>query len=149
MYLISACLAGVNCRYDSKNSKNELIMKLVKEGKAILVCPEELGGLPTPRPSCEIVLDETGIKMVKTKSNEDKTKDFLKGAEEALKLAKKHNIKTAILKAKSPSCGVSKIYDGTFSGKLIEGNGLTADLLIKNGIEVITEVDLCNRFDIK
>jgi uncharacterized protein YbbK (DUF523 family) len=149
MYLISACLAGINCRYDGKNSENELIMKLVKEEKAILVCPEELGGLPTPRPSCEIVADRDGIKKVKTKSSEDKTKEFLKGAEEALKLAKEHNIKTAILKAKSPSCGVNKIYDGSFSGKLIEGNGLTADLLIKNGIEVITEVDLCSRFDIK
>jgi uncharacterized protein YbbK (DUF523 family) len=142
MYLISACLGGVNCRYDGKNSENQLIMKLIKEGKAILVCPEELGGLPTPRPSCELVVNEDGIRKVITKCGEDKTEEFLKGAEETLNLAKKHNIKMAILKAKSPSCGVNKIYDGTFSGKLIDGNGLTAELLLKNGINVITETDL-------
>jgi uncharacterized protein YbbK (DUF523 family) len=142
MYLISACLAGVNCRYDGESSEHDLVMNLVKEGNAILVCPEELGGLSTPRPCCEIVTDEAGMQKVKTKSGEDKTKEFLKGAEKTLKLAKEHNIKIAILKSKSPSCGVNKIYDGSFSRKLVEGNGLTADLLIKNGIEVITETDL-------
>lgn len=142
MYLISACLAGVNCRYDGKNSENELIMTLVKEGKAILVCPEELGGLPTPRSSCEIVCDDKGIKRVKTKFGEDKTEEFLKGAYETLRIANNHNVKKAILKAKSPSCGFRKIYDGSFTRKLIDGNGFTAELLIKNGIEVINETDL-------
>lgn len=141
MYLISACLAGINCRYDGKNSENEVISELVKQGKAVLVCPEQLAGLPTPRTCCEIVtLNENQIKVM-SKDGKDLTKEFMVGAEETLVIALQNGIKKAILKAKSPSCGCGQIYDGSFSGKLIKGNGLTADLLLKNGIEVITEGD--------
>ncbi|AGK95556.1 DUF523 domain-containing protein [Clostridium pasteurianum] len=142
MYLVSACLVGINCRYDGKNSENKIVAELVKQGKAIPVCPEQLGGLPTPRASCEIVMDEKGNIKILTKEEKDCTNEFAKGAEETLKIAKSNGIKKAILKSKSPSCGCGFIYDGTFSGNLIEGKGLTAELLIKNGIEVFTENDL-------
>lgn len=141
MYLISACLAGINCRYDGKNSENEVISELVKQGKAVLVCPEQLAGLPTPRTCCEIVTLNENQKKVMSKDGKDLTKEFMAGAEETLVIALQNGIKKAIFKAKSPSCGCGQIYDGSFSGKLIEGNGLTADLLLKNGIEVITEGD--------
>ncbi|MFT8315536.1 MAG: DUF523 domain-containing protein [Clostridium sp.] len=141
MYLVSACLAGVNCRYDGKNSENKIVAELVKQGKAIPVCPEQLGGLPTPRASCEIVMDKKGNIKILTKEEKDCTNEFAKGAEETLKIAKSNGIKKAILKSKSPSCGCGFIYDGTFSGKLIEGKGITAELLMENGIEVLTEND--------
>jgi uncharacterized protein YbbK (DUF523 family) len=142
MYLVSSCLAGVNCRYDGKNSKNSVVVELVKSGKAIAVCPEQLAGLPTPRTSCEIIIDENGNKKVISKDEQDFTEKFTEGAEKTLKIAKVIGIRKAILKSKSPSCGYGFIYDGTFSGKLIKGNGLAAELLIKNGVEVYTENDL-------
>lgn len=142
MYLVSSCLAGVNCRYDGGNSKNNVICKLVKLGEAIAICPEQLGGLPTPRTSCEIVIDKSGNKKVISKEGKDFTKEFLEGAEKTLAIAKAIGIKKAILKSKSPSCGCKFVYDGTFSGNLIEGNGLAAELLIKNDIKVYTENDL-------
>ncbi len=147
MILVSACLAGLNSKYNGKSNYNEYIEKLVKEGKAIMVCPEQMGGLPTPRDSCEIVCGDGGD-VLSGKSNimdskgKNQTEKFIKGAEETLKVGRLYNIKKAILKSKSPSCGVGKIYDGTFSGKLIEGNGVTAELLIKNGFEVISDKDL-------
>lgn len=141
MYIISACLAGVNCRYDGGNNFHSKIVKLVKDGKAILVCPEQLGGLTTPRLPCEIVLDEMGNKKVVSIEGKDKTKEFLKGAEETLKIAEMIGAKKAILKSRSPSCGKGRIYDGNFDKKLVLGNGITVDLLEKNGIEVYTEED--------
>jgi len=144
MYLVSSCLAGVNCRYDGKNNKNKVIGEFVNQGQAIFVCPEQLGGLPTPRTSCEIVMDETCNKKVISKDEQDFTEEFTAGAEKTLAIANAKGIKQAILKSKSPSCGCGLIYNGTFSGKLIKGNGLTAELLIKNGIEVYTENDLDN-----
>ncbi len=146
MILVSACLAGLNSKYNGKSNYNEYIEKLVREGKAIMVCPEQMGGLPTPRDSCEIVCGDGGD-VLSGKSNimdskgKNQTEKFIKGAEETLKVGRLYNIKKAILKSKSPSCGVGKIYDGTFSGKLIEGNGVTAELLIKNGFEVISDED--------
>ncbi len=137
MILVSACLVGLDCKYDGGNNFNEQILKLVKEGKAILICPEQLGGLKTPRNPAEIINDK-----VVTDDGVDVTKEYNKGAEETLKLVKELNIKKAILKARSPSCGSGIIYDGTFTHTKIKGNGITADLLIKNGIEVITEEDL-------
>lgn len=142
MYLISACLAGVNCRYDGKNSLNEVVTELVKQGKAVLVCPEQFAGLPTPRICCEINTTNKDEKKVIGRDGKDYTKEFLEGSEKTLEIAKLNNIHKAILKAKSPSCGCGLIYDGTFSGKLIAGDGLAAELLIKNGIEVITENEL-------
>lgn len=142
MYLVSSCLAGINCRYDGKNSRNEAVVEMVKQGKAIPLCPEQLAGLDTPRSCCEIVIDDMGNKKVINKNNQDLTKEFIEGTEKTLKIAKIMGIKKAILKAKSPSCGCGLIYDGSFSGKLIRGNGLTAEALIKNGIEVMTENEI-------
>lgn len=133
-YIISACLCGENCRYDGKSTLSEPIKKLVDEGKAIMVCPEVEGGLSIPRHPCEIRRN----KVINTQ-NEDKTVEFILGAEKVLELAKKHKIKKAILKEKSPSCGSSFIYDGTFSRKLIKGQGITTRLLRDNGIEVISD----------
>lgn len=135
-YIVSACLAGINCRYDGKSKENEIIDKLIKEGRAIPMCPEQLGGLPTPRvPSeCKKVGDET---KVISKEEKDVTENFYRGAEEVLKFAKKHGIKKAILQQKSPSCGTIT-YDGTFTGTLADYPGITAKLLMENGIEVIS-----------
>jgi uncharacterized protein YbbK (DUF523 family) len=137
MKIVSACLAGINCRYDGESRPNELIVKLVIKGKAIPVCPEQLGGLPTPRTPAE----NRGTKAF-TKDGRNVTKEFIKGAKEGLKIAKLCRCKEAILQSKSPSCGCGKIYDGTFSGKLISGDGIFAKLLKQNGIKVITENDI-------
>ncbi|OPJ60502.1 DUF523 domain-containing protein [Clostridium oryzae] len=139
MYLVSACLAGEKCRYDGKSSEIEYIKKLVEDGKAVLICPEQLGGLSTPRIPCEIIEDEQGNRRVIGKDGKDYTKQYTEGAKKSLEIAESKEIKKAILKAKSPSCGCKSIYDGSFTGKLIEGKGFTAELLMKNGIEVYTE----------
>ena len=139
MYLVSACLAGFNCRYDGRSNENKTVIDLVKQGKAVPVCPEQLAGLHTPRVSCEIQMQN---RRVISKDGRDLTEEFVNGAERTLAIAQALNIKKAILKAKSPSCGCGEIYDGSFSGKLVEGNGLTAELLIKNGIEVCTEMQI-------
>lgn len=140
--LVSACLAGINCKYDGGNNYHEKILEMVKNGEAIPVCAEQLGGLTTPRNPVRVtylngkrrVIDEQGC---------DKTKEFEKGAQEILELAKKLGIKKAILKSKSPSCGCGKIYCGDFSKKeLVDGNGVLALLLIENGIEVISSDDI-------
>ncbi len=139
MYIVSACLAGVNCKYNGKNNLNMEILKLLKSGKAMLVCPEQMGGLSTPRPPTEIVTDRNGDIRVINNKNIDLTSQFNKGAYETLKIAKQINANIAILKARSPSCGYGKIYDGSFSGKLKKGNGITADLLERNGIKIYNE----------
>ena len=139
--LVSACLLGVNCKYDGTSNKDEKVLKLAKDFILIPVCPEILGGLPTPREPAE----QKGKKVI-TKSGKDVTKFFKKGAKEVLKIAKIFKIKKAILKQKSPSCGCGKIYDGTFSGKLIRGDGVTTKLLKKNKIKVFTEENLNSIF---
>lgn len=141
MILVSSCLAGINCKYNGGNNYNEKVFNLVKEGKAIPVCAEQLGGLTTPRVASEIKYID-GKRYVINKAGEDVTEQFEKGANEILDLAKKLNITKAILKAKSPSCGKGKIYNGEFNGGLIQGNGILAELLIENGIEVITENEM-------
>lgn len=135
--LVSACLLGIDCKYSGGNNYNEKVLEYIKDYEVIPVCPEIMGGLSTPRPPSERV----GNKVINNQ-NIDVTKEYIKGANETLKLAKLFDAKKALLKAKSPSCGKGKIYDGTFSGTLIEGNGVTVDLLQSNGIEVITEQDL-------
>ena len=135
--LVSACLLGINCKYSGSNNLNEKVLEYLKDKEVIPICPEILGGLSTPRPSSEIIND----KVINNK-NEDVTKEYKKGAEESLKLAKLFNVKKALLKAKSPSCGCGKIYDGTFKGILVDGDGITTRLFKDNGIEVITEIDL-------
>lgn len=141
MYLLSACLVGVNCKYNGGNNLDTRLVKLLEEKKAILICPEQLGGLTTPRLPSEIVNDKNGNKKVVTIEGNDVTKEFFKGAEETLRIAKLTGAKVAILKARSPSCGKGKIYDGQFKNKLTAGNGITTDLLEKNGIRVYTEED--------
>ena len=136
MYLISACLVGINCKYNGGNNFSEKALDLVKRGEAIPICPEQLGGLMTPRIPAEIKL-VNGERRVINKNGEDITMQFEKGANEVLQLCKKLNIDKVILKQRSPSCGVGEIYDGNFNGTLINGNGITSQLLIDNGIEVI------------
>ena len=146
MYIISACLCGVNCRYDGKNNTNERCLKLFKEGKAVLVCPEQLGGLQTPRDPVELnspasqVIDGDG-KAISTKG-EVMTKQFLDGAYETLKIARMLGSTKAILKEGSPSCGSNFVYDGTFTRNKIEGKGITAYLLEKEGMTVFSDEDL-------
>ena len=135
--LISGCLLGLKCRYDGKEKKLPEIEKLIKLYNLIPVCPEQLGGLPTPRIPAERVKDR-----VITQAGADVTKEYQLGAKEALKIAKLYNCKKAILKEKSPSCGCGKIYDGTFSRNLTDGNGVTANLLIDNGIEIFGESEI-------
>jgi uncharacterized protein YbbK (DUF523 family) len=137
MRLCSACLLGVKCRYNGESALNKKVVALLKTEVLIPVCPEQLGGLPTPREPAEIV----GGRVL-TKSGKDVTENFERGAMETLKIAKLFNIKEAILKQGSPSCGCGRVYDGTFSGKTIKGDGVTAALLKRNGIKVVTEEDL-------
>lgn len=139
MILVSACLAGCNCRYDGKIKEIKAISDLVAQGKAIAACPEQLGGRTTPRPQCEIVRQENGSSIVIDIHGVDITAEMVKGAESTLELALKYGVKKAILKSKSPSCGCGLVYDGSFTGKLTEGNGITTALLIDNGIAVLTE----------
>jgi len=137
MKLCSACLLGINCRYDGKIIPNNEVIRLAKKEILIPVCPEQLGGLSTPREPSE----QNGGKVI-TISGVDVTCHFIKGAEQVLTLAKIYGIKEAILKQESPSCGCGRIYDGTFSNRLIQGDGVTTILLKKNKIKVITEEDL-------
>jgi len=137
MKLCSACLLGINCRYDGKIIPNDEVIRLAKKEILIPVCPEQLGGLSTPRESAE----QKGEKVI-TILGVDVTRNFIKGAEQVLILAQIYGIKEAILKQESPSCGCGRIYDGTFSNRLIQGDGVTTILLKKNKIKVITEQDL-------
>ena len=150
MIIISACLAGINCKYNAENNYNENAALLIAKCKAIPICPEQLGGCPTPRLPCEIfggtgadVLN--GSARVINEEGDDMTSQFIKGAAESLKIAKLAGAKKAVLKDKSPSCGHGLICDGTFSNKLIRGNGVTAELLERNGIEVISESELSEK----
>lgn len=131
--LISACLLGVNCKYNGKNNlKEEILKDILDKYEVIPICPEVWGGLTTPRNPSEIVEDK-----VLTSSGKDVTENYKRGAIENLNLAKRLNITKAILRAKSPSCGNGKIYDGTFTSTLIDGDGVTTKLLKENGIEII------------
>ena len=135
--IVSACLAGLRCRYDGETKPCEKVVEMVAAGKALPVCPEQLGGLPTPRVPAEMrggrVMRQDGV---------DVTAEFIRGAQESLMLAQLVGATKAILKSRSPSCGSEAIYDGSFSGKLIPGDGVTAALFKANGIHVITEEDL-------
>lgn len=138
MMIISACLCGCDCKYNGKNNKNESCVELLKRGKAVLVCPEQLGGMTTPRVPSEILKNDGKISVI-SKEGKDVSKEFKKGAKEALKIAKLVDAKVAILKNGSPSCGSKNIYDGTFLGNKIKGEGITAKLFVENGIEVFSE----------
>lgn len=132
--IVSACLLGVSCRYDGNSKPNEKIIDLKEKYNLIPICPEIMGGLPTPRMPAEI---KDG--RVKTENGIDVTEEYKKGADEALKLARLFGCKKAILKENSPSCGRGKIYNGEFTRTLKDGNGITAELFIKNGIDVFGE----------
>ena len=129
--LVSACLLGVQCRYDGTGALSEGIKKLMEEHTLIPVCPEIMGGLATPRDPAERRGDR-----VLTQNGADVTDNYKRGAEETLKLAELYQCRCAVLKERSPSCGCGRIYDGTFSRCLTDGNGMAAELLLEHGIEV-------------
>lgn len=135
--LVSACLLGTPCRYDGKSKPCKAVALLEGKYHLVPVCPEELGGLPTPRLPSEI----QGNRVIRCDGH-DVTEEYKRGAEMALALAKEQGIKRAILKSKSPSCAKHLIYDGTYSGVLVLGQGVTAKLLIENGIRVLDEGEL-------
>ena len=135
--LVSACLLGTNCRYDGGNNQRSQVLELLKDHTLIPVCPEQLGGLSTPRPPVEW----QGEKAMNNQGT-DCTRQFVKGAEEALRIARLYQCELAILKAKSPSCGNHQIYDGTFSGTVVDGAGGTARLLQEQGIRVLNETEV-------
>lgn len=135
--LVSACLLGVSCRYDGLAKPNDKVIALKSEYNLIPVCPEIMGGLPTPRPSAEIHCGN-----VINKAGENVTAAFKKGAEETLRLAELFGCRKAVLKENSPSCGFGCVYDGTFTRTLKDGNGVTAERLNNNGIEIFGESDI-------
>ncbi len=139
--LVSKCLLGYNCKYNGGNNFNQKVMDFLTDKEVIPICPEELGGLPTPRTPCEIIQTGGKIKVI-NKDGEDVTENFIRGAGLSLQEAIKHGADYALLKSRSPSCGCGEIYDGTFSHTIVNGNGVTAQLLIDNGISVKTEEEL-------
>lgn len=134
--LVSACLLGVGCRYDGASKPNEKILAWLDRFEWIPVCPEILGGLPTPRIPAE--RREDGVF---TQDGREVTEQYLRGARETLRLAELYGAKVAVLKARSPSCGRDEIYDGTFSRTLVPGQGIAAELLTRAGLTVFTEED--------
>lgn len=147
MLVVSACLAGVNCKFDGGNNLDHRIRDLVAKGMAVPVCPEQLGGNSTPREAVELngvsgddVLLGKGSLI--SESGKDKKESFVRGAEEVLKIAQMAGAKYAILKERSPSCGSTMIYDGSFTGQKRPGRGVTTALLEHNGIRVYSEEEL-------
>ena len=139
--IVSACLLGLKVRYDALSKENKELISLMNEFEFVPVCPEVFGGLPTPRFPSEI----NGEKVI-NKEGVDVTSNYLRGAEETLRLCRLYECDTVVLKSKSPSCGKGLIYDGTFTGNLVNGNGVTTDLLLKNGIKVYTEDEFINEY---
>ena len=147
--LVSACLLGVECRWDGKSKPCDELVKMMKENKLIPVCPEQLGGLSTPRTPSEVNNGDgkgvvEGKNKVINKDGDDVTANFIKGAEQALKIAKMVGATEFIGANKSPSCGKGITYDGSFTGNLVKGDGVTAALFKKHGIKVTNIVDLDN-----
>lgn len=139
--LVSACLAGFPCRYDGKSQPHPEVMRLIAAGLAIPICPEQLGGLPTPRSAAEIIGGDghdvlAGKARVMNVADEDVTEQFVRGAEIVADLAQLCGATVAILQERSPSCGTSKVYDGSFSRQLRPGQGVTAAKLAQLGLEV-------------
>lgn len=131
MIIVSACLAGKKCRYDGEHKEITDISELVAQGKAVAVCPEELGGLPTPRPPAENVDGK-----LLTIEGKDVTFNYKKGAQMALEIAMENSCTDAYLKSKSPMCGCGKVYDGSFQGQLTDGDGEFTKLLKAKGVQV-------------
>ena len=137
MIAVSACLVGKNTKYDGSNNYNEKVLNFLKNKEYILICPEVLGGLSIPRLPSEKLNDK-----IINQNNEDVTNNFILGANKTLDMLKKYDIDLIIVKSNSPSCGYQKIYDGTFSNKLITGTGVFTDLALKNNYKIITEKDI-------
>ena len=140
--VVSACLAGVACTHEAQPKTRDWAVQLVASGRAVLVCPEVAGGLPIPRPASEIqggdgadVLD--GRARVLDEHGTDVTAQYLAGAQKAAEAAQRTGARVAILKARSPSCGCGRIYDGSFSKRLTDGDGVTAAMLGREGLEVV------------
>ena len=129
--MVSACLLGRNCEYNGGNNKNEALLRFLEDHEVIPICPETEGGLKTPRKPAEIVGER-----VMTRDGDDVTREYKKGAETALERAISEKPDLCILQSRSPSCGVNKIYDGSFTGKLKAGSGITAELLKDKGFKV-------------
>ena len=146
MILVSACLAGENVKYSGGNNEVPWLCQWIAQHKeqVLLVCPEVMGGLSVPRLPAEIQRHGTNPEdcCVVNKAEEDVTAQFRLGAEKVLALVKEHHITAAVLKESSPSCGSSTVYNGTFSGIKIPGSGVTASLLMENGVKVISEKDV-------
>ncbi|PLV59140.1 DUF523 domain-containing protein [Thermotoga sp. KOL6] len=142
--LVSACLLGIPTRYDGVSKIDEKVISLLEKHVLIPVCPEQLGGLPTPRPRCEIIGGHgwTGKEKVVDEFGNDRTENYVRGAKLTFNIARLLKIDLAILKSKSPSCGNKCVYDGSFLGKLVEGKGVTAYFLEKNGIRVLNEREI-------
>ena len=145
--VISACLAGVACTHEAEAKTREWALKLVAENRAILVCPEVAGGLPIPRPAAEIVDGDgsdvlEGRARVMSENGDDVTQNYLIGARNALEAGRAAGARLAILKARSPSCGCGAIHDGTFEGGLREGDGVTAAMLKREGLEVASDEEV-------
>jgi len=144
--LVSACLIGKRCSFKGNHHLDPAIRSLFDSGRAIAACPEELGGLGTPRQTSEIVGGDgsrvlAGKARVITRSQRDVTRQFVKGARMTLAIARDNKVRLAIFKTKSPSCGCGRIYDGTFSSRSKPGCGVTATLLLDRGIFVLNELD--------
>ena len=135
--MVSACLAGENCKYDGGNNRNEKVLRLMAENDVIRVCPEQLGGLPTPSVPSEI---REGI--VTARDGRIVDREYRAGAQRCLEIALRERPDLIILQSRSPSCGVKQRYDGTFSGTLTYGAGVTAELLMENGFRCIDVEDL-------
>ncbi len=136
-YLVSACLLGHDCKYNGGNNDNAAVREFLKDKDYVVFCPERASGLPSPRLPSEI---RDG--RVYSRAGEDVTAEFNLGAEKALAFCQKHGVTHAILKARSPSCGVHAVYDGTFTGHVIPGMGVTAKLLSANAIALMDEEDI-------
>lgn len=142
--LISACLLGTACRYDGRGNQHDDVLALLQQEDICLipVCPEQLGGMPTPR----IPSERRGERVV-NRAGVDVTESFSRGAQQALRIARLYGCDTAILKERSPSCGCGRIYDGSFTGTLIDGDGVTTALLRRNGLHVIGEGQIRSLMD--
>ena len=135
--MVSACLAGENCKYNGGNNRNEKILQLMEENEMITICPEQMGGLPTPRIPSEI---RDGVVIARDGRVVDQ--EFRLGAARCLEIANLEKPDLIVLQSRSPSCGVKQRYDGSFSGKLVDAPGVTAQLMMKNGYKVIDVEDL-------
>lgn len=135
--MVSACLAGANCKYNGGNNRNKKVLRLMEENEVITVCPEQMGGLPTPRVPSEV---RDGV--VTARDGRIVDKEFRAGAAKCLEIAIRERSDLVILQSRSPSCGVKQRYDGTFTGKLVDGAGVTAELLMEHGFRCLDVEDL-------